>query len=93
MRICVEYPFVVVKEESAGLQSPEVKPSFEFVKRRDPGSGSQEPVSTENSLTGHLWHRRVRGGKKGFNSVSSSKFSCLLRECVHVLIVFARFPV
>lgn len=59
----MEYPFVVVKEESAGLQSPEVKSSFEFVEGRDPGSGSQEPISTEKSFPGHLW-QRVRGIKK-----------------------------
>lgn len=29
--VFVEYPFVVVEEESAGLQRPEVESSFEFV--------------------------------------------------------------
>lgn len=54
----------MVKEETIRLQSPEVKSSFEFVEGRDPGSGSQEPLSTENSLTRHLWQRGVRGRKK-----------------------------
>lgn len=74
---CVAYPFIVVKEESAGLQSPEVKSSFECIERRNPGSGTKEPVSTENSLTGHLRRGEQEEEKKGFtlNSSRGTNFS------------------